>query len=71
MRTQQDVGDQHTAADGPAVVYLYMIALVAAVGGFLFGYDLSLMSGAIIFLEREFALTPFWYGAVAGSAILG
>ncbi len=52
-------------------VYLYLIVLVAAVGGFLFGYDLSLISGAIIFLKTEFSLTPFWFGVVAGSAILG
>jgi sugar porter (SP) family MFS transporter len=52
-------------------LYLYMIVMVAAVGGFLFGYDLSLISGAIIFLKTEFALTPFWFGAVTGSAILG
>jgi sugar porter (SP) family MFS transporter len=52
-------------------VYLYSIVLVAAVGGFLFGYDLSLISGAIIFLKTEFALNSFWFGAVAGSAILG
>jgi sugar porter (SP) family MFS transporter len=30
-----------------------------------------LISGAIIFLKTEFGLTPFWYGAVTGSAILG
>ena len=53
------------------VTYLCLIVLVAAVGGFLFGYDLSLISGAIIFLKMEFNLTPFWFGAVAGSAILG
>ena len=51
--------------------YLYLIVLVAAVGGFLFGYDLSLMSGAIIFLDAEFALDAFWKGVVMGSAILG
>ncbi len=56
---------------GIGPVYLYAIVLVAAVGGFLFGYDLSLISGAIIFLKAEFALTPFWFGVVAGSAILG
>jgi sugar porter (SP) family MFS transporter len=50
---------------------LYLITLVAAVGGFLFGYDLSLISGAIIFLKAEWALSPFWMGAVTGSAILG
>ena len=48
-----------------------MIVLVAAVGGFLFGYEIQLISGAIIFLKKEFLLTPFWYGAVMGSAILG
>lgn len=52
-------------------VYLYTIVLVATVGGFLFGYDLSLISGAIIFLKTEFALTPFWYGVVVGSVYPG
>jgi sugar porter (SP) family MFS transporter len=61
----------HPAENGPSTVYLYLIVLIAAVGGFLFGYDLSLISGAIIFLKTEFHLTPFWYGAVTGSAILG
>lgn len=51
--------------------YLYATVMVAAVGGFLFGYDLSLISGAIVFLKEEFSLSPFWFGAVAGSAILG
>ena len=51
--------------------YLYLITLVAAVGGFLFGYDISLISGAILFLKSEWNLSPFWVGAVTGSAILG
>jgi hypothetical protein len=44
-------------------VYLYVIALVAALGGFVHGYGLSLISGAVIFLDREFSLSPFWCGA--------
>ena len=51
--------------------YLYLVTFVAAVGGFLFGYDLSLISGAVIFLKAEWNLSPFWLGAVTGSAILG
>ncbi|MGO8748654.1 MAG: sugar porter family MFS transporter [Thermoguttaceae bacterium] len=51
--------------------YLYLVTFVAAVGGFLFGYDLSLISGAVIFLKAEWNLSPFWMGAVTGSAILG
>ena len=49
---------------GNQPVYLYMIVLVAAVGGFLFGYEIQLISGAIIFLKKEFSLTPVlvWRG---------
>jgi sugar porter (SP) family MFS transporter len=51
--------------------YVYRVTLVAALGGFLFGYDLSLISGAVIFLKQEFGLSPFGVGMVTGSAILG
>ncbi len=51
--------------------YLVLVSSVAAIGGFLFGYDISLISGAIIFLQQEWSLTPFWVGVVTGSAIMG
>lgn len=53
------------------LTYLVLVTSVAAIGGFLFGYDISLISGAIIFLQQEWSLTPFWTGVVTGSAILG
>ena len=56
---------------GISILYLYLVVLVAAVGGFLFGYDLSLISGAIIFLKAQFALSAGMEGLVMGSAILG
>jgi sugar porter (SP) family MFS transporter len=65
-------GPEETDGEPPASArYLYLVTLVAAVGGFLFGYDLSLISGAIIFLKAEWSLSPFWMGAITGSAILG
>ncbi len=51
--------------------YLYKIALVASVGGFLFGYDLVIISGALLFLEEHFGLTSTTKGFVVSSAILG
>ena len=51
--------------------YLYGIALVASVGGFLFGFDLSLISGALIFLTDHFQLTPAMKGFAVSSAKLG
>ena len=47
------------------------IAFIAAVGGFLFGYDLSLMSSANIFLLKQFHLTDKAFGFITGSAALG
>jgi sugar porter (SP) family MFS transporter len=71
MTHQQDIGDIHGNITGICKTYLFMTVFIASVGGFLFGYDLSLISGAVIFLKAEFALTPFWFGTVVGSAILG
>ena len=42
---------QAAAEEQSSLWYLYLVAMVAAVGGFLFGYDLQIISGALIFLE--------------------
>ncbi|NQT37418.1 MAG: MFS transporter [Planctomycetes bacterium] len=51
--------------------YLYLVSLVAAVGGFLFGYDLSIISGALPFLKSHFSLDSAGEGWATSSAILG
>ena len=51
--------------------YAYFVAFVAAVGGFLFGYDLLIINGAQIFLRDYFHLTPGELGFATSSAILG
>lgn len=51
--------------------YVYLISFVAATGGFLFGYDLSIISGALIFLETHFELDATSKGTAVSSAILG
>jgi sugar porter (SP) family MFS transporter len=71
MSSTPQIRDPGDSAESVGAIYLYLIVLVAAVGGFLFGYDLSLISGAVIFLRQEWNLTPFLFGAVTGSAILG
>jgi sugar porter (SP) family MFS transporter len=53
----------------PGLVYL--IAMVAALGGFLFGYDLAIISGVTIILKTELHLTPEQLGLATGSALLG
>lgn len=51
--------------------YAFFVSLVASLGGFLFGYDLVIISGAQIFLREQFHLTPTQFGFATSSAILG
>ena len=51
--------------------YVYRMALVASTGGFLFGYDLIIIAGALSYIEKEFALTATLRGFAVSSAILG
>jgi len=51
--------------------YVASVAFVASAGGFLFGYDLVIIAGALPFLTHEFALSPALAGWAASSAILG
>src|ERR1035441_2366880 len=51
--------------------YAFFIAFVAAIAGFLFGYDLVIISGAAIFIKAYFALSPAQFGFAVSSAILG
>lgn len=44
---------------------------VAAIGGFLFGYDTAVISGAIGFIQGHFALSPLQTGWAGASAIVG
>lgn len=53
------------------VVYVLGVAFVASAGGFLFGYDLALIAGALPFLSREFGLSAAMSGWAAGSATIG
>jgi MFS family permease len=52
-------------------LYVSLVSIVAAVGGFLFGYDLAVVSGAIIFLQKQFSLNPYEIGFAIGSAQIG
>ena len=51
--------------------FVYAVACVAALGGLLFGYDIGIISGALLFIEKVFPLTPFLTGVVVSSILLG
>ena len=44
---------------------------IAALGGFLFGYDTGVISGALLFLQKEFGLSALEQGMVVSGLLLG
>src|SRR5829696_3627912 len=48
-----------------------LVYFFGALGGMLFGYDTSVISGAILFINNDFALTPFLKGLVVASILIG
>src|SRR3954462_1890623 len=51
--------------------YILGISFISALGGYLFGFDFAVISGALPFLRKEFALDPVWEGFLTGSLALG
>src|SRR3954468_10741581 len=47
------------------------IYFFGALGGLLFGYDTGVISGAILFITKDFDTTPFVEGAIVASLLLG
>lgn len=51
--------------------YPVRIALIAALGGFLFGFETIVISGAEKTLMKLWELSPFWLGFTVASSLLG
>jgi sugar porter (SP) family MFS transporter len=51
--------------------YLYLPAMVAAIGGLLFGFDTAVINGAIVFIKRQFMLSDSQTEIAASSLLLG
>jgi SP family arabinose:H+ symporter-like MFS transporter len=54
-----------------AIRYVVFASSVAALGGFLFGYDTAVINGANSYLKAHLGLSPSEEGLAAASAILG
>ena len=54
-----------------SVVYIYLVCFAAAIGGFLFGYDLDIIAPAQLYLQDHFSLTDAQLGFAVSSALLG
>ena len=50
---------------------LFYIVVVAALGGFLFGFDSGVISGCEKAIQSEFGLSAFWHGLIISGALIG
>jgi nitrate/nitrite transporter NarK len=51
--------------------FVYLATAISALGGMLFGYDIGVISGAILFVKTDFALSPLLEEVVVSSVLLG
>lgn len=51
--------------------FVKVIAMIATLGGLLFGYDTGVISGALLFMGNDLHLTPFTTGLVTSSLLFG
>lgn len=51
--------------------YLFIITLVASLGGFLFGFDMAVVSGILPLLNKQFSLSDIQEGWFVSSALVG
>lgn len=51
--------------------YIFTISFISALGGYLFGFDFAVISGALPFLNEYFQLNAWWEGFLTGSLALG
>ncbi len=61
-------------ATGPATGinrFVYVAVAIAALGGLLFGYDTGVISGAILFVKGDFALSPTMEELVVSAVLIG
>ncbi len=58
-------------ARSEAKPFLFVLALVAALGGFLFGYDTGVISGALLFIKPAFHASALQQQAIIGALLIG
>lgn len=51
--------------------YIIGISFISALGGYLFGFDFAVISGALPFLREQFGLSAYWEGFATGCLALG
>merc|ERR1712020_325486 len=49
---------------------LQLLTFLSAIGGFLFGYDTGVISGAMLLIREELSLSPRWQELIVSATVL-
>ena len=60
-------GNVTSAPSNP--LFLRLLTLLSCVGGFLFGYDTGVVSGAMVLVSQHFSLNPWWHSAIVSVTV--
>lgn len=52
-------------------VYVYAVSAIAALAGLLFGFDTGIISGALLFIKKDFAISTGMQELIVSSVLLG
>ena len=52
-------------------IWLYVVAIIASLGGLLSGYDTGVISGALLFINETWDLSDSLQGIVVSSVLIG
>ncbi len=51
--------------------FVFSMAFISALGGYLFGFDFAVIAGALPFLKEQFSFNEYWDGFATASLALG
>ncbi|MCH2161493.1 MAG: sugar porter family MFS transporter [Phycisphaerales bacterium] len=60
-----------TSEPTPKFFVVMAIAMMAAVGGFLFGYDTGVIAGAHALFQEQYSLSELWVEAITSAVLVG
>nr|XP_027236034.1 proton myo-inositol cotransporter-like [Penaeus vannamei] len=63
------MGTRGGGSGGGTPAAIILLAVFSAIGGFLFGYDTGVVSGAMILVRDEFELSTVWHELIVSSTI--
>src|SRR6202050_2714893 len=71
QKMNSEAAENLSARQGESTGFVYIAAAIAALGGLLFGYDTGVISGALIFVQKSFALSTFHQELVVSVVLVG